>query len=383
MKKRRLLLIGCVIAALLFVGCKTNEVETEDTTSSSTTTQTNTSSNNVTSGTTGSESSSSTTTTDSSDSSSSSSSTTSDSSGTKDYTADNEALWAAIQAARKAAIEAGAAEANPVAWAAAEADYEVQKKIMEAGGSSSDMSAVLRDLNYRYQGLTALANAQKEKAFVDENEWASYNRASYDNGSKRVTDLTDPLKTFESGKAFFDTAVAAEKDFDTVINSAYRTIAKEERAKAFEAKKQADSVKAAVSRKVDYEQAVASFKSGDSHYVTGNLKGSIEDYIASRQAFETLFAEISEARAQALAAIEAARKRVSESEDVALAADKEAPLGNAQVEGIEAEDAKLLDDDDFAEAESAQAAAEDAIEASSPLQPFDESAEDAIEEDVE
>jgi hypothetical protein len=364
MKKRRLLLIGCVIAALLFAGCKTNEVETEDTTSSSTTTQTNTSSNNVTSGSTGSESSSSTTTTDSSDSSSSSSSssTTSDSSGTKDYTADNEALWAAIQAARKAAIEAGAAEANPVAWAAAEADYEVQKKIMDEGGSSSDMSAVLRDLNYRYQGLTALANAQKKKAFVDENEWASYNRASYDNGSKKVTDLTDPLKTFESGKAFFDTAVAAEKDFDTVINSAYRTIAKEERSKAFEAKKQADSVKAAVSRKVDYEQAVAIFKSGDSHYVTGNLKGSIEDYIASRQAFETLFAEISEARAQALAAIEAARKRVSESEDVALAADKEAPLGNAQVEGIEAEDAKLLDDDDFAEAESAQAAAEDAIE---------------------
>ena len=83
--------------------------------------------------------------TSSSSSSSSSSSTTSDSSGTKDYTADNEALWAAIQAARKAAIEAGAAEANPVAWAAAEADYEVQKKIMEAGGSSSDLSAALKE----------------------------------------------------------------------------------------------------------------------------------------------------------------------------------------------------------------------------------------------
>lgn len=277
-------------------------------------------------------------------------------------------------------MEAGAAEANPVAWAAAEADYEAQKALMESGASSQDMSAALRDLNYRYQGLTALANAQKKKAFIDENDWAGYNRSAYDDGAKKVSELTDPLKTFETGKSFCDTAAAAEKDFDTVINTAYRTISKEEREKAFEAKKNADSVKAAVSRKADYEQAVKTFKSGDSHYVTGNLQGSIDDYISARTQFETLYAEISEARAQALAAIEAARKRVSESEDVALAADKEAPLGNTPVEGIEAEDAKLLEDDDFAAAESAQAAAEDAIEVSPLLQPFDES---AIEEDVE
>ncbi|MBQ1795364.1 MAG: hypothetical protein II110_06755, partial [Treponema sp.] len=52
--------------------------------------------------------------------------------------------------------------------------------------------------------------------------------------------------------------------------------------------------------------------------------------------------------------IEDAKKRVDESEATAAAADKVAPLGNQPVKGIEAADAKLLEDDDFSYTENTE-----------------------------
>ena len=67
-----------------------------------------------------------------------------------------------------------------------------------------------------------------------------------------------------------------------------------------------------------------------------------------------MYEEISVARAEALKKIQDAKKRVEESESVAKTADKEAPLGNQPVKGIEAEDAKLLEDDDFSYTENTE-----------------------------
>ena len=78
--------------------------------------------------------------------------------------------------------------------------------------------------------------------------------------------------------------------------------------------------------------------------------------------FTKLFTEISDARAKAQAAIEAAKKRVSESAEVAVEADNKAPLTDGEVEGIEDEDAQLLSEDDFSATENEAAALEGSVE---------------------
>jgi len=119
-----------------------------------------------------------------------------------------------------------------------------------------------------------------------------------------------------------------------------------------EAKKLADGVKASVSRKTDYDAAVKNFKDGDSNYVTGNPEGALANYTKAKESFNGLYNDIADKRAKAQAAIEAAKARVQESENAAIEADAQAPLGDGEVEGIEDENARLLEEDDFTAAEN-------------------------------
>ena len=136
---------------------------------------------------------------------------------------------------------------------------------------------------------------------------------------------------------------------DPVIASALAVLAK--RYPALKAKKQADSVKASVSRKDDYDDGVSEFRSGDSNYVTGSVEQSIENYTNARDIFATLYKEVAAARAEAQKKISEAKKKVNHAWGVADEADKTDPL-TEKIDGIEDHDAKLLEDDDFSDAEN-------------------------------
>ena len=131
----------------------------------------------------------------------------------------------------------------------------------------------------------------------------------------------------------------------------FRSTAENERSAAFKAKKQADSVKASVSRKNDYDNGVASFRDGDSKYVSGDIESSIEDYVNARGIFSKLYKEVSAARQKAQASIDDAKSNVKRSEALALKADKTDPLAE-RIQGIEDENAVLLQSDDFSYAKS-------------------------------
>ena len=114
------------------------------------------------------------------------------------------------------------------------------------------------------------------------------------------------------------------------------------------------SVKCYVSRKAEYETFVNAFKSGDQKFVTKNPEGALEKYTKAKNGFNELYESVGNARAKAQAAIDEAKKRVAASENVAVQADIEKPLGDEPVEGIEEADTKLLEEDDYSEAESAE-----------------------------
>ena len=268
----------------------------------------------------------------------------------RDYTSANKILMQRIEAARQAAIDAGASSAAPTVWKATEAIYKTEKTAVE--NTKEDLSTVLNDLLARYQGLENVAQAKELKEEIDDNNLASFRQTTYDAGSKILSTLTNPLSVVQSGSDFNKQAATAEADFRLVLKTAYNSLAKDERLAAYRAKEQADSVKAYISRKDDYTHAVSLYRNGELRRAV-DPKAANDSYKSSKEEFLKLYEEISAARAKAQKDIDEAKKSVAQSESVAEQADKTAPLGDEPVEGIEAEDAKLLEDDDFSNAEQA------------------------------
>ncbi len=259
-------------------------------------------------------------------------------------TSDEEtSLWSKIESSRQAAIDAGAKDANPKAFQAAEDEYNSLKN---SNASEEENQQKLKDLNKRYQALQSYAEAVAKKAEIDENSFAKYNQSAYNEGNSLLKELDSST---DYGDAWNQKAFSANDKFGSVLTAAYKSLAQTERTEAFKAKRDADGIKCSVSRKTEYDKYVNNFKSGDQNYVTGNPKGALENYTKAKEGFSALYSEVSEARSKAQKAIDEAKKRVSESESTAQWADQTKPLGDENVDGIESDDAKLLEDDDFSQ----------------------------------
>ena len=265
-------------------------------------------------------------------------------------------LMEQINDARQAAIEAGADKNCP--------DQMNKLDYLLAGlKDSDDPDAAAKSIIDRYNLLANYSTAVETKKEIDENGYDSYAKNDYNRG---VGNLEKVEAAFNSGSDDFDKSVFvnaenAVKDFNTVINVAYKKIAKEERENAMEAKRNADSVKAGVARKTEYKEATDLITSGDSLYAMQNAKKAAEKYKAATEQLNYLYKDVSEKRAAAQAAIEEAKKRVAESEKFAEEADVKAPI-TEQVEGIEDEDAVLLEADDYEDPEDAEADIADELE---------------------
>ena len=261
----------------------------------------------------------------------------------EDDTADDEAAYAAllaqIDAARNAALEAGADEKCPDLLKQVDDLYESLK-----GENLKDNAEMLMA---RYNLLANYLKAKDAKDEIDENGFAFYAQKNYDDGLADLEKVSGALESADVIDGSVSSAAErAYANFNTVLTVAYKRIAKEERDAAYEAKKLADSVKAGVSQKERYKEAADDFQMGDSLYSMQNPKKALDKYTSAKDKFTSLYNEVSEKRAAAQAAIEEAKKRVAESAEYAEEADNKAPITEA-VEGIEDEDTVLLEEDEY------------------------------------
>ncbi|MBR5944267.1 MAG: hypothetical protein IKZ94_04900 [Lachnospiraceae bacterium] len=256
-------------------------------------------------------------------------------------------LMEQVNGARKAAIEAGADRNCP--------DQMNKLDYLLAGlKDSDDPDGAAQSIIDRYNLLANYSKAVDAKDEIDENGYDSYAPNNYDRGVDNLDKVDAAFEKENYDKSVFVYAENALKEFNTVINVAYKKIAKEEREAALEAKKDADSVKAGVARKTEYKEAADLIQTGDSLYAMQNAKKATEKYIEANDKFTYLFEDVSEKRAEAQAAIEEAKRRVAESKKFAEEADVKAPI-TEKVEGIEDEDAVLLEADDYEDPEDAEA----------------------------
>ena len=267
----------------------------------------------------------------------------------KDYTEENKVSFEKIDSARQSAIDAGAEKVNPLGWAAAEAELKAEQAAFQTT-PAADLSIALDDLEARYNALASQAKAVSLKARIDELDFSSYAQSNYNNGCAALDELSLPTANIAKGKDLFAKASMAEESFVSVLKSGFRVLAKAERSDSVLSKKNADS--AAVSKATDYSSAVEKIKAADQNYATGNPEEAYNLYKEASGIFQAIYEDISTKRAAALAAIEAAKAKVANSEAAAKEADQKAPLGDQKVQGIEDADAKLLEDDSFAEYKS-------------------------------
>lgn len=262
---------------------------------------------------------------------------------------DVDSIMAEIDDARKLALEAGAEDIAPDQLKALDDLYNKFKDDPSALDENS------KKLLKGYKLLADYCKAVNAKKEIDENGYAEYSQADYDKG---VECLSKIEAVYESGdlndESVFDTAVEANKSFNTVLTIAYKKLAKAERELAYDAKKKADSVKAGVARRDEYKTAAETFQKGDASYSMQNPKRALELYTDAKESFLELYEDVAEKRAAAQAAIDAAKQRVAESAKFAEEADVKAPI-TEQVDGIEDEDAVLLDEDEYENPEDAEA----------------------------
>lgn len=273
------------------------------------------------------------------------------------------AFLAKIKNARDEAIAAGAEEKAP--------DQLRQIDDLYASIKDSVKSEDADTIVARYNLLTDFIKAKDAKSEIDENGFAAYAQGNYDKGSESLAKVEDAFSSSaDLNSEIFDAAKDACSNFNTVLTIAYKRLAKDERAAAYEAKKAADSVKAGVAQKERYNVAAEDFKSADSLYSMQSPKKALEKYTSAKDEFNALYKEVSEKRAAAQAAIEEAKKRVAESAEYAAVADAKAPI-KEPLEGIEDEDAVLLEEDKYENPEDAEADISETIE--------DEYVEDTVE----
>ena len=223
-----------------------------------------------------------------------------------------------------------------------------------ADSAIADFTVVMTDLELRNSKLEVYNKTKDLKTQIDEHELSALDSKDYDEGVKNLELFESALKSEEAITA--DDAATADKafaSFTAVYVVGYKKLAKDERAAAYDAKKLADSVKAAVSRKAEYKAATEAFQKGDTLYSMQNAPKALENYTSAKEQYEYLYKDVSEKRAAAMAVLEAAKKSVEESEQYAADADSQAPL-TQKVDGIEDEDAVLLESDNYENPEDAE-----------------------------
>ena len=265
-------------------------------------------------------------------------------------TAANELALATMDSARQSAIDSGAD--NFYMFDDLEERY---KELKERADNGEDVSQECAELAKVYKALEAYAKADALKEKIDDHEVPALVEAAYDQGCEDM-DKFDELAETDGSSAddLLSAATSAYTNFKTVYANLSKDLAKDARNDALEAKKDADAVKAGVSEKREYNRAVDIFKKGDASYSMMGFETAIDYYDEAYDIFTELYEDIYEKREAALAAIEAAKKSVEESAAVAEEADREAPIVG-ELDGIEDEDAVLLDEDDYADPDDAKA----------------------------
>lgn len=268
-----------------------------------------------------------------------------------DHSADNSQMVEDVEAAREAALAAGAEKYYPDLLATTNTGWsEVKRGVLKT--PSADHAAELEDYLARYRSLEKASRAQalKEKAAAMSGE--DLDASAQKAGEDALMKYDELGADGGSGKDLLAQAELAYNSYTALLGKGLMAQAGRERKAALAEKKNADSVKASVAKKTKdrYKSAAETFKNADTAYSLRRVDEAYDGYRSSKETFAELFEIVRKDREEAQARLEAAKARVAASASAASEADGTAPLAS-RVSGIEDENAVLLEQDAFANPE--------------------------------
>ena len=228
-----------------------------------------------------------------------------------------------VNKARKKAVELGADEAYPDFFNAAD-DVKRTADTAAETGNLKEAIAKYEEAVSRYETLINLTEASNLRTEIEANGFAAYSPSDYADAERFSINTVDhyPL----DHKMAKESSEDALKLYKKVVNKGYFEFAKTAKDSAKESKYYCDSIKVARSRKEEYNNAVKTYNRGKSAADKADYKEAYMSYDEAAKLFAKLYVEVSLKRAEAERAMAEAAKRQQESSDLALEADKEAPL---------------------------------------------------------
>lgn len=281
-------------------------------------------------------------------------------------------------AAREAAIKAGAEKYYPKLLSDIDKEYESLKKKI-AANPGTDYSANIEEIAKKYEALekASLARKMQEDISKLDFDFTSVDKNAAQTGADALKKFNS-LNSNASGDELLSNAEAAYKAYKTLMDKGYKAMAARERSDALKAKKDADSVKAAVAKKTkeQYTQAANKFVRADAAYSRGSTYDAYNGYKEVKESYTELYEIVKQDREAAQAALEKAKQRVAEAATYSAEADTIAPI-TEKVAGIEDESTTLLEKDNFANPEDAVID----VESNETAKAVEKAAEAAIAED--
>ena len=228
-----------------------------------------------------------------------------------------------VNQVRKRAIELGADEAYPDFFNAAD-DVKQKADTDVAAGNLKEAIAKYEEAVSRYETLINLTEASNLRTEIEANGFAAYSPADYAEAERFSINTIDHYNLdYTMAKESSEDAL---KLYKKVVNKGYFEFAKTAKDTAIESKYYCDSIKVARSRKEEYNNAVKTYNRGKSAADRSDYKEAYVSYDEAAKLFAKLYVEVSLKRAEAEKAMAEATIRQQESSDLALEADKEAPL---------------------------------------------------------
>ena len=258
----------------------------------------------------------------------------------EDYTAQKDELQQKIKDARQKSLDAGAADVFAGNFPGAD---EAASKL-SAGDESLDFDAYKANVKKAldlYKAYEKAALAYKAYTKILQFEFENNDPENFEKGQSLYAEFAELANANEDSALMLEKAEGALAAYTAVLDSSFKKLADSEREKTVAAKRDADSIKASVAGKKDYEAAEKHMTDGDAAYSRMSWENSWNLYKDATAGFTEVYRVVSEKRAYAAEQIEKARKRTEEVASFAEQADEIAPLPESAEDEEDAEDEEI------------------------------------------
>ncbi len=242
----------------------------------------------------------------------------------------NDTLMQDIVKARQMAVAAGAEEYFSDELLVVDVASTEAHAVYEDGGDEEAFNETATNVLYQYRALEQASIAAKAGAKITEMGFESYDSDGFAAGNTASEAALRLFNSGASGKEVYDEAKKAADAYNTVLFTAFTSLADEKRVSFLDVKEMADEIKAGVADSQNYNGAVVFFTQGDQDLVSKNPESAYKNFSIAADSMTTVYETVAEKRRLAQEAMDRAKRRIEDAEDVATAADTQVPLADVE-----------------------------------------------------